>query len=239
MKQAIFWCFARMDVWGGFLAESFPKIPTNQWLDQRGTMTITVRQFRAGLELDNYANYAVFLCASVLTILTRHQNSPSNQRDRRSSYSKEWKAMFDILTDWYNGRPEKMRPLISYPMDVEDSRAPFPVQLYGNPCAINGNQLYHTSALLMLQDKPKDVRLNKDTKSILWHARQICGISVSNFNHGAWINALQPLWIAGKRMSSPSEHKSILDTLARIEAETGWATSWRAEDLKDFWGSND
>ena len=37
-------------------------------------------------------------------------------------------------------------------------------------------------------------------------------------------------------MSHHSEHKSVLDLLKYIEEETGWATSWRAEDLTEFWG---
>ena len=59
------------------------------------------------------------------------------------------------------------------------------------------------------------------------------------FGSGCWTNALQPLWIAGKVMSHYSEHTAIVDTLIRIERETGWATAWRVEDLKDFWGDYD
>jgi len=40
-------------------------------------------------------------------------------------------------------------------------------------------------------------------------------------------------------MSHYSEHEAIVETLVRIERETGWATSWRVEDLKDFWGEYD
>ena len=90
--------------------------------------------------------------------------------------------------------------------------------------------------LLMLQEKPKDIRLGKGHRSIQWHARQVCGIAASNNIHGPWINALQPLWIAGKVMSHPTEHRAILDILTRIEKETGWATAWRAEDLIEYWG---
>lgn len=56
---------------------------------------------------------------------------------------------------------------------------------------------------------------------------------------GCWTNALQPLWLAGKAMSHCSEHEAIVDTLTRIERETGWATAWRVEDLKEFWGDDD
>lgn len=60
-----------------------------------------------------------------------------------------------------------------------------------------------------------------------------------SLNSGCWTNALQPLWIAGKAMSHYSEHTAIVETLLRIERETGWATAWRVEDLKEFWGEYD
>jgi hypothetical protein len=53
------------------------------------------------------------------------------------------------------------------------------------------------------------------------------------------VHALQPLWIAGKLMSHHSEHKAILNILKHLEEITGWASSWRAEDLKEFWGVSD
>ena len=59
------------------------------------------------------------------------------------------------------------------------------------------------------------------------------------WNSGCWTNALQPLWLAGKVMSHHSEHAAIIETLSRIERETGWATAWRVEDLKEFWGDED
>lgn len=40
-------------------------------------------------------------------------------------------------------------------------------------------------------------------------------------------------------MSHYSEHEAIVETLVRIERETGWATAWRVEDLKEFWGDYD
>jgi hypothetical protein len=53
---------------------------------------------------------------------------------------------------------------------------------------------------------------------------------------GCWTNCVQPLWIAGKMMSHPAEHRAILDLFALIEKETGWGANWRAEDLKKHWG---
>lgn len=38
-------------------------------------------------------------------------------------------------------------------------------------------------------------------------------------------------------MSHPSEHRAILKILKRIEDESGWATKWRADELKEYWGA--
>jgi hypothetical protein len=71
---------------------------------------------------------------------------------------------------------------------------------------------------------------------MLWHARQICAISISNGNHACWTNSTQPIWIAGQLMSHSSEHKAILELYERVERETGWSTKWRANDLIEYWG---
>lgn len=40
-------------------------------------------------------------------------------------------------------------------------------------------------------------------------------------------------------MSHRAEHEAIIETLTRIERQTGWATAWRVDDLKEFWGDED
>lgn len=240
VRQSLFWCFARMDVWGGFLEDTLTKIPTSRWFIPSGSMIEAVTQFKGGSGSHSYANYAVFLCASVVNVISNKTGSYVGQAEvdsvRKTTYLARWRALFDLLEDWYNNRPEEMQPLMAYPSSSDGLREPFSVVLYGSSPAINGNQLYHAAAILMLLDKPRGFRLSKSPKSILWHARQICGIAVSNSDHGAWINSLQPLWIAGKIMSHETEHRAILDLLAQIERDTGWATAWRAEDLRDYWG---
>ena len=242
VRQALFWCFARMDCLGSFLGDVPTKIPTSLWFVPSPKMSMAVNHFKATSGCDSYANYAVFICASVVSVISsRHTQSIGTNKETSptSSYSARWRALFRLLEDWYENRPQAMCPLMSCSLATEDTNQPFPLILYTNPEAINGNQLYHASALLMLQEKPKDVHLSRSHRSILWHARQVCGIAMSNCNHGAWINALQPLWIAGKLMSHTSEHRAILGLLSRIEAESGWATAWRMQDLRDYWGPED
>ena len=116
-------------------------------------------------------------------------------------------------------------------------RAMFAV-LFANAAAISGTQLYHTASIIMLQNRPTEVTLSPEQKlrGVLWHARQICAISISNHHHGAWTNSIQPLWIAGQCMSHPDEHRAILEILDKIEKASGWGTRWRANDLREFWG---
>jgi hypothetical protein len=40
-------------------------------------------------------------------------------------------------------------------------------------------------------------------------------------------------------MSHPSEHRAILEIYERIERETGWGATWRADDLEEHWGDLD
>ncbi|THZ19920.1 hypothetical protein D6C90_09653, partial [Aureobasidium pullulans] len=230
MRQAIFWCFARMDMWGGFLSGSHTKIPTSLWFLPTGSMSTAISRFKTDFQnFDSYANYSLFLCASVLNVVSSHDTST----ERDSSYSAKWKALFDLLIDWHANRPQEMRPLTPWANEREDE-GPFPVVIYTNAAAVSANQLYHTATLLMLQAKPNDVRV-RGQRSIFWHARQAIGISVSNLSHSAWTNALQPIYFAGKIMSSRAEHQVVLETLAEIERTTGFATQWRAQDLKEYW----
>lgn len=237
VRQAIFWCFARMDLWGGFLGESITKIPTNRWFISTDSMSSAISQFKGRSGGCNYANYAVFLCASVVNVVSNKKpQSQHASKDNHQTFVSRWKALFDLLEDWYADRPEEMIPLMTLHPLADDLNSPFSTIIYSTPAGANGNQLYHASMLLLLQDKPREITPPKSHKTSLWHARHICGIAFSNNHHGALINALQPLWIAGKLMSHRSEHSAILDTLERLERETGWASSWRADDLREFWG---
>jgi hypothetical protein len=40
-------------------------------------------------------------------------------------------------------------------------------------------------------------------------------------------------------MSHHTEHEVLIETLTRIEGETGWATAWRVDDLKELWGDDE
>ncbi|KAI9728506.1 MAG: hypothetical protein M1834_007644 [Cirrosporium novae-zelandiae] len=260
-RQALFWCFARMGMWfrplhirmlidssqdvcGAFISEEETIIPTHRWIPESIPVAAASALFKnPANDFDSYANYAVFLAARVLDITSSCRkekcSGPFSPESSPGNYAARWLELFELVEDWHAQRPEQLKPIMTIPSGHGEGYQPFPTILYGNGSSISGNQLYHTCALLLLQGKPRDVRLSVKPKSILWHARQIVGISASNSHHGCWTNSLQPLWFAGKVMSHRSEHEAVLEVLSRIERETGWSTSWRADDLKEFWGDLD
>lgn len=232
-EEALFWCFARMDVCGGLISSIKTLIPVSHWASKIN-LDADVDLFRSRDGFGHWANYAVFLVAQVLDFLAPDLNHPGGTTSRSDpNLPDAWLKLWKHISDWHDLRPA---PLHSIMTISSSETSPFPTILFSNPAGMSGNQLYHTASILMLQNKPPDLRLSAKPRSILWHARQICAISISNDHHGAWTNGIQPLWIAGRCMSHPTEHRAILELLARIKRECGWGTRWRAKDLKELWG---
>ncbi|KAK9257413.1 hypothetical protein V1507DRAFT_447147 [Lipomyces tetrasporus] len=227
LGQSLFWCFARMDLSSAVIGEESTIIKMSDWIPPGESLDAAGALFRAQPSYDMYANYAVFLCSCVTNLIA--SDSPMTG----SIYDAEWDMLWNELRIWVNRRPIEMKPLLSFD---EENEAPFPTVLYGNGPAISGNQLYHMACILLMQNKPRSFKLPKSNPSMLWHAKQICAISLNNTHHGCWNNALQPLWVAGRLMSHHTEHTAILTILKEIERSTGWAMKWRGEDLNEFWG---
>ncbi|KAH9214929.1 fungal-specific transcription factor domain-containing protein [Leptodontidium sp. 2 PMI_412] len=233
VEEALFWCFARMDLCGALISQDITLIPVTRWASNVD-FSSDIKLFQNPVNgFDTYANYAVFMCANCVAYLKAYKEWSLETRESR------WLELVNLLEDWYLERPEEMKPILTISLLEGEIHRPFPTVLYGNGPAVSGNQLYHTAILLMLQERPGSLQIQRKLKSTFWHARQICAISESNTHHGAWTNSIQPIWIAGKVMSHPSEHEAILNILERIERETGWVTSWRREDLKAWWGDCD
>ncbi|TID07414.1 hypothetical protein CH35J_000077 [Colletotrichum higginsianum] len=215
VEQALFWCFVRMDVCGGLISSVRTLIPVGRWASG------VVDDHNDDNDDDNN------LEADAGRFLAHNDRG----HDTWANYAVYLCArVLNLLAPLAKANPGGLFfDGGGLPTNDAQYRA-------RNPAAISGNQLYHTAALLMLQNRPASLRPSPRPRSALWHARQICGISMTNHHHGAWTNSVQPLWIAGRCMSHPAEHRAILRLLDKIERESGWGTKWRADDLKDFWG---
>lgn len=233
VEEALFWTFARMDVCGGLISSIKTLIPVSHWAS-KGDIEEDAKLFMSLSNFDGWANYSVYLVSQVLDMLMPHSPTSDRQVARTDQqYRERWLQLWKHICEWHDKRPSPLLPVMTIP---SAEKSPFPTIIFSNPAAISGNQLYHTASILMLQNQPTGTRLTPKPRSILWHARRVCGISISNDHHGAWTNSVQPLWIAGRCMSNPAEHRAILDLLSKIEKESGWGTQWRAEDLKAYWG---
>lgn len=153
-----------------------------------------------------------------------------------------WLSFCKLLSSWYSLRPRPLHAILVVPSSTPSSQL-FPAVTFSNTAGITSSQLYHTAFILNLQKQPLGFKLpslSPKPMSVLWHASGSAASAAasvtSNEHNAAWTNGLQPLWIAGKCVSHREEHKAILNMLEMIERQSGWKTSWRAEDLNEHWG---
>lgn len=222
LERGLFWCYARMDVHSTSVGEQTTIIPSENWLPYNCNIYDLKQLFnKFGNKDDMYANYMVYLCSRVLNLIS----------NAKENYDKEWNFLWMEINDWFKDRPLSYEPILTF------NDTPFPGVLYANGAPIAANQMYHMAIILLSQNKP---RLHKiiyldHVKPPIWHAKQICGISIHNENHGCWNCALQSLWIAGQLLSSDQEHDIILSLLNKIEKATGWQMKYRVRDLQKHW----
>ncbi|KAH8127120.1 hypothetical protein LI328DRAFT_164174 [Trichoderma asperelloides] len=236
LLQAVFWCHARMDLCGALISDGTQStiIPPAVWLPP-GTDNLNARQLFSSVKSpDMHANYAVYLCARACELVsdrTQHEELGVPNGCTAESFLSRWNALWDDLQAWIDHRPSELLP-----MHTIESR-PFPQILYLHWAAISSNQLYHTACILMLSSMPRQRdAIPGVTGSCVWHAKRICGISLTNPHQGCLNNAIQPLWLAGRLLSHESEHAIVVNLIRDIESTTGWGTSWRIPDLEAAWG---
>lgn len=190
--------------------------------------------FRQHRSPDMHANYAVFLCSKVSELVaerTRFVELGEQNGCDNASFERRWVSLWNELQTWIQERPDEI-----VPVKAIESR-PFPQILFVHWAGISSNQLYHTACILLLSSIPRGINPEPGvTGSPIWHAKRICGISLTNPHQGCLNNAIQPLWIAGRLLSHKSEHLLLAKLIRSIESMTGWATSWRIADLETAWG---
>ncbi|CZS90793.1 probable C6 transcription factor [Rhynchosporium agropyri] len=252
LLQAVFWCYARMDLCGALTsndAESMV-LHINKWvptvsgfcssLEEEEDMVKDMFFQKSRLVPDMHANWAVYLCAKTCYLVSRRTRylefGEVDTFDRRP-FQSQWTRLWEELCFWTEHRPPAMLPIKT--TSASGSQI-FPEVLFTHWAAISGNQLYHTACILMLEVAPQSQLLQPlmPHYSAIWHARRVCGISLTNPHSGNLINAIQPLYIAGKLFSHRSEHLAVAKLFKICESTTGWGALWRLKDLERVWGYN-
>ncbi|KAF2800260.1 hypothetical protein K505DRAFT_355827 [Melanomma pulvis-pyrius CBS 109.77] len=235
--QAVFWCYARMDVCGALISDGTEStlLRPSKWLPLGTPEDFAESLFCSTSSPDMYANFAVYLCAKACELISDRNKylelGEGNGCDTQQ-FQDRWSRLWDQLSNWSLCRPKEMLPVET------TASAPFPHIFFAHWAAISSNQLYHTACVLLLSSDPKrkSTMAPSPTSSILWHAKRICGISLANPHEGCLNNAIQPLWIAGRLLSHSSEQALVVKTIRHIEAMTGWTACWRVRDLENVWG---
>ncbi|PWY70321.1 Zn(II)2Cys6 transcription factor [Aspergillus sclerotioniger CBS 115572] len=233
LLRAVFWCFARMDLCGALISDGTQTtlLHPSKWIPEGEDARGIFQRFKSP---DMHANYAVYLCVKSTELISDRTkfvelNEPNDCT--AVNFSTRWITLWNDLQHWLSDRPNELLPVQTV------NKKPFPRILFIHWAAISSTQLYHTACILLLKMKPKNIPLPQSpTLYPLWHARHICGISLTNPHQGCLNNSIQPLWIAGQLFSHPSEHEQIIQLIQNIENETGWGTCWRIRDLEIAWG---
>lgn len=262
LMQAVFWCYARMDLIEAMIAEQTEStvLPIDKWVIlpatsspmsisrtlNSATTTISETFLQQGrLVPDMHANYAVYLSGKVCDLLTRRtrylemgDNNGCNERQ----FDLEWTLHWNELQLWFDQRPPQLIAAQTPETPDPNQQQQFPHIFFSHWAAISSNQLCHTSCILLLNSKPSTKVLVPSTlknprhTSKLWHARQVVGISATNPHPGCLNNAIQPLYIAGRLFTHRDEQRVVVRLLDHIEAASGWGSRWRIADLEVEWG---
>ncbi|KAJ5306838.1 hypothetical protein N7508_005853 [Penicillium antarcticum] len=248
--QAVFWCYARMELCGAIISNGAEStvLPLDKWVpgvpansaEEKETRIRDLFCDQGRVSPDMHANWAVYLCAKTCDLSsrrTRFLELGEISSDPRP-FPEQWNRLWDELHYWLDQRPPAMLPIKTTGMG---SGQIFPEILFAHWAAISGNQLYHAACIMMLDMRPIErcpglVPASKPYFSAIWHARRVCGISLTNPHSGNLINAIQPLYIAGKLLSHRSEHVEVAKLFKIIERTTGWGALWRLRDLERAWG---
>lgn len=191
----------------------------------------------SGLHRDprKYDREPVLLCAQVLNYCFGREVAASPGFGLCPTPAQNWKSLSEALSMWYTNRPQDFKPIL----EIDDSEQLFPLVLLTNGAAVLANQLYHTSMLLLLQNRPRTLPKEHGRSVVmspLWHAQRICGISLNNDTRTNWdFSLLASLYFAAKGMTYEPQQHAILRGIDRISSLTGWNLSVLSTQLVHDW----
>lgn len=215
----------------------------NLWLPTDVPMDDARFTFQRPPILTNWAKYSMYLCSKVMLLKSRHEGSTtgrssSNESDQK--YSLEWESLWKQVNSWQQELPLELRPILNIPAGkISDAETQtFPTVMYTTGTAMVASLLHHFSAMVMLQIKPRVLKLSRHNRqSAAWYAVQVCGISISNESPGAWdVAVVAAVLNAGRLLSFEGQQRELLAHVSRIQKATGWKIAGEVVELEAWWG---
>lgn len=169
-----------------------------------------------------------------------------------------WKNVEISLESWHGLLPSSFEPCARRPValsslvpgleDTPDDRTMDLVAFTVPMCAVTV-QTYHMGRILLLINMPQEstairssvtVRLHSYRnveREVVWHAKEICGISLAGLPAAIRSHTVQPLFVAGQCFQAPAERQMVVNLLRAVEDTIGWGTEYRVNDLIRQWSS--
>lgn len=101
LEQAIFWCFARMDICGGLISSERTLIPLHKWMGGQDILHDVDTLLNLHGDFSMYANHVVYLTAQVVDLLCssgiweqRHRNLAYPMSS--AEYLQQWSQLLDF-----------------------------------------------------------------------------------------------------------------------------------------------
>ena len=164
-----------------------------------------------------------------------------------------WNMLMTDLNRWHDSLPvsfcetARTRRLGNAASGFEQSFDTFEQIWFDLPLCAATVQSYHQAKILLLANEPQESTAIRSTVSarlrsyrhalreVVYHAREVCGISLANSSDSFRLNSVQALFVAGQVFQEPREQDAVIELLSGIEKDIGWTTRYHVAKLRDEW----
>lgn len=172
---------------------------------------------------------------------------------RKGDISHSWAQLNTELANWFEYLPRQfaaMRQPQSHPDELDhDSELLIPETWFGSESGAISLGFYHMHKILLRVHQPQEPlstekqsstdllgTLNVLQKDLHYHAIQILGIFSGMTSSTVRKYMLQPIYVAGRCLTSINERRKAINFLDHIEDAYGPYVKYRKEDLCKEWG---
>ncbi|RFU81357.1 hypothetical protein TARUN_840, partial [Trichoderma arundinaceum] len=188
-----------------------------------------------------------------------HYSLPPGQRPllgvTQEQLLERWNLLTRELQNWRFSLPASFNPSARIVItegigSTEEGEEGYPPNLekiwYEAPICAATMQSYHMACILLLTNQPQEstavrssvsARLDsyrQSEREALRHAREICGISLTNPPDSVRVQSVQALFVAGQVFTDSRDLKTVLELLSGIQRDLGWTTSHHASRIADL-----
>ncbi|KAL4905197.1 hypothetical protein BDW74DRAFT_153212 [Aspergillus multicolor] len=211
------------------------------------------------MQEDSISNALVWIISKIINFISPNRTAPIGPPGTVNSSPiglpqqvslERWYRLEAELDVWYKGLPETFHPCarIGVPesatkSDNADDAPSLSEIWYSIPMCSSAMQHYHMGRILLHIHKlpqpsgaTNPITSRYNSTDIQFHSREIVGIAMACPAGSVRINSLQPLFVSGQCLTDPSERRMVLRLLKDIEKDLGWATEYRAQQLRREWG---